>query len=64
MNLHFLSSKNDPSGIYPTFVKGGRGDLRTANSLPAYKSTSVPLCESGMTPIHEHMQIFGDGGAA
>jgi hypothetical protein len=64
MNLDFLSSKNDPSGTYATFEKGGRGDLNSLAATPSFKSPSLPLWESGMTQFHVRPQIIGAGGAA
>jgi len=64
MKRHFLSSNKVPSGINPTFLKGGRGDLNSLAVTPSNKSPSVPLSKSGMTPFNARLQMVGEGSAA
>ena len=64
MKRYFLSGRKESSDIHPTFVKGGRGDLNSLAATPSFKSPSVPLWKSGMTPFHVRLQIIGAGGAA
>jgi hypothetical protein len=64
MKRYFLSGRKEPSRIYPTLEKGGRGDLNSLAVTLSSKSPSVPLCKSGMTPFYERLQMIGVGGAA
>jgi hypothetical protein len=62
MNSYF--NRMQSAKCSPLCKRGAGGDLRTAGFLQAYKSPSLPLWKSGMTPLNVRLQTIGEGSAA